>query len=153
MSERYACTNPKHGKLARDLTAANLRTRRIKTKNTRLQTELNAAKRRIKELDGKHVPEVCAEYDIWTISKTIEELVLSKRVIKLLRFGFYDKPDGSMEYVWQLIEKTEAEVLHIRGLGRKSLNEIKVELAELGLSLGAGFPDEIRAQLPQPSKR
>ncbi|MBT3230713.1 hypothetical protein HN358_02940 [Candidatus Uhrbacteria bacterium] len=123
---------------------------RLEADNARLQAELETAKIRIQELEAEHAPEMCAEYDICTLSKPIEELVLSKRVKKLLRFGFYDMPDGSMVYIWQLIEKTEAEVLHIRGLGRKSFGQIKVELAELGLSLGMGCPDEIKAQLPHP---
>jgi DNA-directed RNA polymerase subunit alpha len=41
--------------------------------------------------------------------------------------------------VGQLAMKTEAEMLKYRNFGKKSLNEIKDKLAELGLSLGMKF--------------
>ena len=44
--------------------------------------------------------------------------------------------NAGIEFVWQLVEKTEAEMLKTKNFGRKSLNEIKEILSELGLSLG-----------------
>ena len=44
--------------------------------------------------------------------------------------------NAGIEYIWQLVEKTEAEMLKTKNFGRKSLNEIKEILSELGLSLG-----------------
>jgi DNA-directed RNA polymerase subunit alpha len=35
-----------------------------------------------------------------------------------------------------LVEKTEADLLKTKNFGRKSLNEVKEILAEMGLSLG-----------------
>ncbi|MBW1898599.1 MAG: DNA-directed RNA polymerase subunit alpha, partial [Deltaproteobacteria bacterium] len=38
--------------------------------------------------------------------------------------------------IWQLVSKTEAEMLKTKNFGRKSLNEIKEVLSEMDLSLG-----------------
>ena len=41
--------------------------------------------------------------------------------------------------VGQLAQKTEAEMLKYRNFGKKSLNEIKDKLTQLGLALGMKF--------------
>jgi DNA-directed RNA polymerase subunit alpha len=41
--------------------------------------------------------------------------------------------------VGQLAQKTEAEMLKYRNFGKKSLNEIKEKLQQLGLGLGMKF--------------
>ena len=38
--------------------------------------------------------------------------------------------------IYQLVQKTEAEMLKTKNFGRKSLNEIKEVLSEMDLSLG-----------------
>ena len=38
--------------------------------------------------------------------------------------------------IGELVQKTESEILATKNFGRKSLNEIKEILAEMGLSLG-----------------
>ena len=38
--------------------------------------------------------------------------------------------------IYQLVNKTESEMLKTKNFGRKSLNEIKEVLSEMGLSLG-----------------
>jgi DNA-directed RNA polymerase subunit alpha len=38
--------------------------------------------------------------------------------------------------IYQLVQKTENEMLKTKNFGRKSLNEIKEVLSEMGLSLG-----------------
>jgi hypothetical protein len=63
------------------------------------------------------------------LSKRIDQLELTARSENCL------SRDG-IEYVWQLVEKTEAELMKINNFGRKSLNEIKEVLAQLGLHLG-----------------
>jgi DNA-directed RNA polymerase subunit alpha len=45
--------------------------------------------------------------------------------------------------VGELAQKTEAEMLKYRNFGKKSLNEIKQKLAELGLSLGMTFDADL----------
>ena len=37
--------------------------------------------------------------------------------------------------VYDLTEKSEAEMMKVRNLGRKSLEEVKIKLADLGLGL------------------
>jgi len=61
--------------------------------------------------------------------KRVDELELSVRSANCLQ-------NAGIEYIWQLVERSEAEMLKTKNFGRKSLNEIKEILAELGLSLG-----------------
>ncbi|HOD99794.1 MAG TPA: DNA-directed RNA polymerase subunit alpha C-terminal domain-containing protein, partial [Kiritimatiellia bacterium] len=48
-------------------------------------------------------------------------------------------------------QKTENEMLKYRNFGKKSLNEIKQKLAELGLSLGMTFDAEL-LNMTQPAE-
>jgi DNA-directed RNA polymerase subunit alpha len=61
--------------------------------------------------------------------RRVDELDLSVRSANCLQ-------NAGIEYVWHLVEKTEAEMLKTKNFGRKSLNEIKEILSEFGLSLG-----------------
>jgi len=61
--------------------------------------------------------------------KRVDELELSVRSRNCLQ-------NAGIEYIYQLVEKTEAEMLKTKNFGRKSLNEIKEILSDLGLSLG-----------------
>ncbi|MEQ1501408.1 MAG: DNA-directed RNA polymerase subunit alpha [Myxococcota bacterium] len=61
--------------------------------------------------------------------KRVDELELSVRSQNCLQ-------NAGIEYIYQLVERTEAEMLKTKNFGRKSLNEIKEILGELGLSLG-----------------
>ena len=48
-------------------------------------------------------------------------------------------------YIGDLVQKTESEMLRTPNFGRKSLNEIKEVLSQMGLSLGmevTGWPPE-----------
>lgn len=58
----------------------------------------------------------------------IEELELSVRAINCLK-------RANINTVSQLCEKSEPEMMKIRNLGRKSLEEVELKLKELGLSL------------------
>ncbi|MCB9793310.1 MAG: DNA-directed RNA polymerase subunit alpha [Alphaproteobacteria bacterium] len=61
--------------------------------------------------------------------KRVDELELSVRSANCLQ-------NAGIEYIHQLVQKTEAEMLKTKNFGRKSLNEIKEILGEMGLSLG-----------------
>lgn len=61
--------------------------------------------------------------------RSIEELELSVRSSNCLK-------NASIKYIWELVQKTEADMLKTKNFGRKSLNEIKEILNEMGLSLG-----------------
>jgi DNA-directed RNA polymerase alpha subunit len=50
------------------------------------------------------------------------------------------KNDG-IRYIGELVQKSEDELLRTPNFGRKSLNEIKEVLAEIGLGLGQVLPD------------
>jgi DNA-directed RNA polymerase subunit alpha len=61
--------------------------------------------------------------------KRVDELELSVRSANCLQ-------NAGIEFIWQLVDKSEAEMLKTKNFGRKSLNEINEILTELGLSLG-----------------
>lgn len=44
--------------------------------------------------------------------------------------------NAGIEHIWELVQRTEGEMLKTRNFGRKSLNELKDVLAELGLTFG-----------------
>ena len=62
------------------------------------------------------------------LERTIEELDLSVRSYNCLK-------RGGINTVYDLTEKSEAEMMKVRNLGRKSLEEVKIKLADLGLGL------------------
>ena len=66
--------------------------------------------------------------------RSVDELELSVRSANCLK-------NAEIDYIGELVQKTEAEMLKTRNFGRKSLNEIKEILAEMGLSLGIKLPD------------
>lgn len=69
--------------------------------------------------------------------RSVEELELSVRSANCLK-------NANIRLIGDLVQKTEAEMLKTQNFGRKSLNEIKDILAEMGLSLGMtleNFPD------------
>jgi len=61
--------------------------------------------------------------------RSVDELELSVRSANCLK-------NADIRYIGDLVQKTEAEMLKTKNFGRKSLNEIKEILAEMGLSLG-----------------
>lgn len=65
--------------------------------------------------------------------KKVDELELSVRSANCLK-------NDNIVYIGDLIQKTEAEMLRTPNFGRKSLNEIKAVLAEMGLHLGMDVP-------------
>ncbi|MGC1269466.1 MAG: DNA-directed RNA polymerase subunit alpha [Croceibacterium sp.] len=70
--------------------------------------------------------------------KKVDELELSVRSANCLK-------NDNIIYIGDLVQKTEAEMLRTPNFGRKSLNEIKEVLAQMGLHLGmevTGWPPE-----------
>ncbi|MDL1965199.1 MAG: DNA-directed RNA polymerase subunit alpha, partial [Candidatus Desulfofervidus auxilii] len=69
--------------------------------------------------------------------KNIDDLELSVRALNCLK-------NTDIHLIGELVQKTEDELLKTRNFGRKSLNEIKNVLHQMGLSLGMelqDFPD------------
>ena len=70
--------------------------------------------------------------------KKVDELELSVRSANCLK-------NDNIIYIGDLVQKTESEMLRTPNFGRKSLNEIKEVLSQMGLRLGmeiAGWPPE-----------
>ncbi len=61
--------------------------------------------------------------------RSVSELELSVRSINCLQ-------NAKIETIGDLVQKTEQEMLKTKNFGRKSLNEIKVILTDMGLALG-----------------
>ena len=68
-----------------------------------------------------------------SLLKKVDELELSVRSANCLK-------NDNIVYIGDLIQKTEAEMLRTPNFGRKSLNEIKEVLAQMGLHLGLEVP-------------
>ncbi len=81
--------------------------------------------------------------------RSIEELELSVRSANCLK-------NANIKYIWELVQKTEAEMLKTKNFGRKSLNEIKEILNEMGLSLGMkleSFPPALEKEREEEKKK
>ena len=65
--------------------------------------------------------------------RKVDELELSVRSANCLK-------NDNIVYIGDLVQKTEAEMLRTPNFGRKSLNEIKEVLAQMGLHLGMEIP-------------
>lgn len=61
--------------------------------------------------------------------RSVDDLELSVRSANCLK-------NANIRYIGELVSKSEAEMLKTKNFGRKSLNEIKEILAEMGLNLG-----------------
>jgi DNA-directed RNA polymerase subunit alpha len=61
--------------------------------------------------------------------RSVNELELSVRAANCLR-------NANIRFIGELVQKTEQEMLKTKNFGRKSLNEIKEILMEMGLHLG-----------------
>ena len=72
--------------------------------------------------------EVDTTSDDRILERTIEELDLSVRSYNCLK-------RAGINTVYDLTEKSEAEMMKVRNLGHKSLEEVKIKLADLGLGL------------------
>jgi len=66
------------------------------------------------------------------LNMSVNEIELSVRAANCLN-------NANITTVGQLAQKSEAEMLKYRNFGKKSLNEIKEKLTQLGLSLGMKF--------------
>lgn len=69
-------------------------------------------------------------------SRSVDELELSVRSYNCLK-------NANIKSIGDLVTRSEAEMLKTKNFGRKSLNEIKDILAEMGLSLGMEIPGKV----------
>ncbi len=82
--------------------------------------------------------------------RKVDELELSVRSANCLK-------NDNIVYIGDLVQKSEAEMLRTPNFGRKSLNEIKEVLAQMGLHLGMEIPnwppeniEDLAKQLDEP---
>jgi DNA-directed RNA polymerase subunit alpha len=73
--------------------------------------------------------------------RSVHELELSVRAANCLR-------NASIRYIGELVQKTEQEMLKTKNFGRKSLNEIKEILTEMGLQLGMKLENFVPPEQP-----
>ncbi|MGA3098622.1 MAG: DNA-directed RNA polymerase subunit alpha [Bryobacteraceae bacterium] len=77
------------------------------------------------------------------LNRSVEELELSVRSYNCLK-------NANIQTIGELVQKTEAEMLRTKNFGRKSLNEIKEILANMGLALGMRIDAHGRLVAPPP---
>ena len=77
------------------------------------------------------------------LNRSVEELELSVRSYNCLK-------NANIQTIGELVQKTESEMLRTKNFGRKSLNEIKEILANMGLALGMRIDQHGRLVAPPP---
>ena len=82
------------------------------------------------------VEEVDEDFTVFhsTLSRPVDELELSVRSYNCLK-------NADIRTIRDLVQKTEPEMLKTKNFGKKSLQEIKEVLAEMGLTLGMDLSD------------
>ena len=75
------------------------------------------------------------------LNRSVEELELSVRSYNCLK-------NANIQTIGDLVQKSEAEMLRTKNFGRKSLNEIKEILGNLGLGFGMKFDPQGRLVAP-----
>jgi DNA-directed RNA polymerase subunit alpha len=78
-------------------------------------------------LTGEH-PEIRPAFNEY-LYRPVEGLPISVRAFNGLQ-------NADIKYIGELVQRTEQDMLKIKNFGRKSLNEIKEVLTDMGLSLG-----------------
>ena len=100
-----------------------------------LNVFVNFEEPRGKEPVGEPIPDLAFNP---AFLKKVDELELSVRSANCLK-------NDNIVYIGDLVQKSEAEMLRTPNFGRKSLNEIKEVLAQMGLHLGmeiTGWPPD-----------
>jgi len=80
------------------------------------------------------------------LAKCVEELELSVRSYNCLK-------NANIQTIAELVQKTDGEMLKTRNFGRKSLNEIKEILEDMGLHLGMKVDEEDLKQISLAQKK
>ena len=83
---------------------------------------------------------------ITNLSKSVEELELSVRSYNCLK-------NANIQTISELVQKGDGEMLKTRNFGRKSLNEIKEILEDMGLHLGMKLEEDDIKQITAARKK
>src|SRR5947209_210395 len=89
---------------------------------------------------GDDKPEIKNE----NLNRSVEELELSVRSYNCLK-------NANIQTIGELVQKSEAEMLKTKNFGRKSLNEIKEILSQMGLGLGMKIDEQGNAVAGHPA--
>ena len=76
-----------------------------------------------------------------TLLRPVSELELSVRSANCLQ-------NAKIKYIYELVSRTEGEMLRTKNFGRKSLNEIKDILSQMGLGLGMDVDNIMQEETP-----
>src|SRR5882672_4320788 len=87
-------------------------------------------------INFEEVPEFTEEPSERTMDKMGEQLNRSVEELELSVRSYNCLKNANIQTIGELVQKTEAEMLRTKNFGRKSLNEIKEILGNMGLSLG-----------------
>jgi DNA-directed RNA polymerase subunit alpha len=68
------------------------------------------------------------------LAMPVSDLELSVRASNCLE-------SGRIAWIWELVQKTETELMELRAFGRTSLREVKKKLEDMGLVLGMKLPE------------
>ena len=79
------------------------------------------------------------------LDKPVEDLELSVRSANCLK-------NAEIYFIGDLAQRSDQEMLKTKNFGRKSLNEIKTLLAEMGLTLGMKFDNWMRPEIHEKKK-
>ena len=94
------------------------------------------------KVGGEQEGDVDIESKTEFLEKTVESMGLSVRALKCLkRLG--------VDYIYELVEKTEHELLNSKNFGKKSLEEIISKLIEFNLGLGQKIPEALRLEFKE----
>lgn len=80
------------------------------------------------------------------LAKSVEELELSVRSSNCLK-------NANIKTIADLVTKSEVDMLKYRNFGRKSLNEIKEVLTEMGMGLGMKVEKEVLKEIKKAGKK
>ena len=78
------------------------------------------------------------------LAMSVNEIELSVRAANCLN-------NANITTVGELAQKSEADMLKYRNFGKKSLNEIKMKLEELGLKLGTSLDPDLLKPIEEPA--
>jgi DNA-directed RNA polymerase alpha subunit len=95
------------------------------------QIESQSARFIIKREEANEI-DIGSEEVIRDLNTKVSDLVLSVRSRRCLK-------EKKVQYIWQLVQLTEKELLEFRNLGRKSINELKEKVQNPGFKFGIQF--------------
>jgi len=101
-------------------------------------------------INFEELPETAEETTERTLDKMGEQLNRSVEELELSVRSYNCLKNANIQTIGELVQKTEAEMLRTKNFGRKSLNEIKEILTNMGLSLGMKLDAHGRLVAPAP---